>query len=287
MIDKSALSGGIRKECRGAGAVAVEVDTQAVAWVLRPWVERRGMVGQSLTEEAEKLRDGKRRRGGGGHFFCHGLKMLKRVCDLGTLGVVEIHIGQEMDPGLEPLHPDGLLSRVDDIGRLSINQEKIEGVVAIGRLALHGRGRLGGGCRLKSVEAQQSPRAPTWVSRLRRVPVQHARHKPMLVDTQPGSSGHEILPTKNPGAVLEYDRGGGGTIQKFIPVCRDHERVVWKGLKVQGERAHGARQYRLGGGSWQGGRGGFALCFSHPCDRVCRHAATEEEECSNLLMTLF
>ena len=79
--------------------------------------------------------------------------MLKRVRDLGTFGIVEIHIGQQVDPRLELLNTDGLLSRVDNIGSLAINQEKIEGVIAIDRLALHGRGSLAGGRRLKGIQA--------------------------------------------------------------------------------------------------------------------------------------
>ena len=110
------------------------------------------MVCQSLMEEAKKLRDGKRRLGCCCHFFSYGLKMLKRVRNLGTFGIVEIHISQQMDPRLELLDSDGLLSRVDDIGVLPISQEKIEGVVATNRLALYGRGSLVGCCRLKSVQ---------------------------------------------------------------------------------------------------------------------------------------
>ena len=153
MIDKSVLSSGIGKQCRRTGAIAVEVDTQAVARVLGSGVERYGMVCKSLMEEAKKLRYGKIRLGCGGHFFCHALKMLKRVRDLGTFGVVEIHIGQQMDPRLELLDTDGPFRWVDDIRRLTINQEEIEGVVAIGRLALNGRRGLAGGRRLKGVQA--------------------------------------------------------------------------------------------------------------------------------------
>ena len=110
------------------------------------------MVRQALMEEAKKLDDGKRRPGCRGHFFCHGLKMLKRVCNFGTFGIVEIHIGQQMDPRLKRLDTDGLLGWVDDIGGLAINQEQIEGVVEIDRLALHGRGRLAGGRCLKRIQ---------------------------------------------------------------------------------------------------------------------------------------
>ncbi len=110
------------------------------------------MVCQALMEEAEKLGDGRRRRGCCSHFFSYGLKMLKRVRDLGTFRIVEVHIGQQMDPRLELLDTDDLISRIDDIGGLAINQEKIEGVVAIDRLALHGRGSLAGGRRLKSIQ---------------------------------------------------------------------------------------------------------------------------------------
>ena len=111
------------------------------------------MVCKSLMEEAKELHDGKRQLRCCSHLFCYGLKMLKRVRDLGTFGIIEIHIGQEMDPRLELLNMDGLLIRVDNIGSLAINQEKIEGVVAIGRLALHGPGSLVGGCRLKGIQA--------------------------------------------------------------------------------------------------------------------------------------
>jgi hypothetical protein len=110
------------------------------------------MVCQALMEETKKLRDGKRRPGCCRHFFSDGLKMLKRVGDLGTFRIVEVHIGQQMNPGLELLDTDGLLSRIDDIGGLAINEEKIEGVVAIDRLALHGRGSLAGGRRLKRIQ---------------------------------------------------------------------------------------------------------------------------------------
>ena len=109
------------------------------------------MVCQSLMEEAKKLGDGKRRLGRC-HFFNDGLKMLKRVRNFGTFGVVEIHIGQQMDPRLKRLDTDGLLSRVDDIGGLAISEEQIEGVVAIDSLALHRCGSLAGGCRLKGIQ---------------------------------------------------------------------------------------------------------------------------------------
>jgi hypothetical protein len=64
------------------------------------------------------------------------------------------------------------------------------------------------------------------------VPVEHAGHEPILVDTQPGSSGNQVLPAKNPGGVPEHDRSSGRPIQKFIPICRDHERIILKELKV-------------------------------------------------------
>ncbi len=97
--------------------------------------------------------------------------MLKGMGDLGTFRIIEIHIGQEMNSRVELLHAEGLLNWVDDIGGLAINQEEIEGVVAIRRLALHGRGSLAGGQRLKGVQAEQATRAPGRISRLGRVPV--------------------------------------------------------------------------------------------------------------------
>ncbi len=111
------------------------------------------MVCKSLMEEAKKLRYGKRRLGCCSHLFCHGLKILKRVRNLGTFGIVEVHIGQQVDPRFELLDTNGPLNWVDDIRCLTINQEEVEGVIAIGRLVLNGRSGLVGGRRLKDVQA--------------------------------------------------------------------------------------------------------------------------------------
>ncbi len=146
------------------------MDTQAVARVFRARVKRRGVVCQARLEEAKKL--GERKRPiRGGHFFGHSLEMLKRVGNFGTFGVIEIHIGQEMNSRVELLHANGLPNWGDDIGGSAINQEEIEGVVAVRGLTLNGRGSLPGRHRLKGVQAEQAPRTSARVSRLQRVPV--------------------------------------------------------------------------------------------------------------------
>ncbi len=153
MVHKSTLPGRIRKQRRRTRAIAIEVDTETVAWVFRPWVERRGMVCKSLMEEAKKLCERKRRLGNLCQFFCHCLKILKGTRNLGTFGIVEIHIGQQMNPGLKLLYMDGMLNWMCDVGFLVIDQEEVEGIIALGGLVPNGHGSLAGGRRLEGVEA--------------------------------------------------------------------------------------------------------------------------------------
>ena len=114
---------------------------------------------------------------------------------------------------------------------------------------------------LQRVEAEQSARSQIRVvgSAFCNAPVEQARDQSVLVDSEPGPVGAQILAADYPRPIAQRGRRQRGTVEIFVAIRRHHDRIVGEDAEVDCERAHGAPKVANPTRSAQGARD----------DRIC------------------
>lgn len=100
-------------------------------------------------------------------------------------------------------------------------------------------------------QGQLSPRSLARIAPARRGPVGETGDDPVLVDRQPGSPGHPVLPAEDPGVALPQDAESiRRPIEPLVAVGRHHQRVTRLGLPSENEKTHHGQGIsdRKGGG---------------------------------------
>ncbi len=167
-----------------------------------------------------------------------------RCANLRTLEIIQIEIGQQMEPRLDFDNVNRRAAIVSDERFGPRHHQQIEGIVIRPALTRCELGRLRRSPPPQRVEAEQTARSRLRIaSVLRRPPIQQAGNNSVLTNSEPGPSRSEILPANNMGMLQQGSRIPRRPFKKLIAISRNHNRTIARSPKINRQRAH---PYKIG-----------------------------------------
>ena len=170
-------------------------------------------------------------------------KLAVRGADFRTFEIIQIEIGQQMEPWLDLDHFDRRAAIVSNERFGARHDQQIERIVIRAALPRCELGRLARSAAPERIEAKQAARSRIGIPAILGPPIQQPRNDSILTNPEPGPAGFEILPADHM-RMLEQGSGvRGRPLEKLIAISRNHNRTIAGGLKVDRQGTH---RYKIG-----------------------------------------
>src|SRR5439155_4679762 len=218
---------------RGARPVGGEVETETPG---AAGIERGGMVGEYEAETTDERGDVTVRREGG---TC-GREALVRGGDAGAGRIVQVEVGEEVQPRRQRLHAQRTVTcGARNEGLASVGHEEVTGVVAAWGFGAQGRGRRSRAGGAAQLEAEEPARAARRIGEGTALAVQHADHEARLREPEPGASRRQVEAPNGPDRGLTEERWGRrGAGEVLVAIGRHDQRMRREHPVKDGERTH-------------------------------------------------